>query len=111
MLWVNLVMDTFGALALATEAPNDSILKRQPYKKSDPIVNQIMWRNIFGHAIFQIIVLAGCIFWVPGHMIFDYWQACTKQVDDISKCDSWNPFYANDLYFTSETKATWAKRT
>lgn len=39
MLWVNLVMDTFGALALATEAPHDSILQRAPYKKSDSIVN------------------------------------------------------------------------
>ena len=52
MLWVNLVMDTFGALALATESPVDDILKRQPYAKTDPIVNQIMWRNVFGHAIF-----------------------------------------------------------
>jgi len=52
MLWVNLVMDTFGALALATEAPSDAILLRPPYKKSASIVNEVMWRNIFGHAIF-----------------------------------------------------------
>jgi Ca2+ transporting ATPase len=31
MLWVNLIMDTFAALALATEPPQDSILDRQPY--------------------------------------------------------------------------------
>jgi len=52
MLWVNLVMDTFGALALATEPPSDAILLRPPYKKSASIVNEVMWRNIFGHAIF-----------------------------------------------------------
>jgi len=40
MLWVNLIMDTFAALALATEAPYDSILDRQPYKKSDPICTE-----------------------------------------------------------------------
>lgn len=39
MLWVNLVMDTFGALALATEEPYESILQRKPYKKSDSIVS------------------------------------------------------------------------
>jgi Ca2+ transporting ATPase len=35
MLWVNLVMDTLGALALATEAPAADILERQPYDKDD----------------------------------------------------------------------------
>jgi Ca2+-transporting ATPase len=52
MLWVNLVMDTFGALALATEPPSENILDRPPYAKSASIVNEVMWRNIFGHAIF-----------------------------------------------------------
>jgi len=52
MLWVNLIMDTLGALALATEPPAKEILKRQPYKKDNPIVTENMWRNIFGHAVF-----------------------------------------------------------
>lgn len=51
MLWVNLVMDTLGALALATEPPAFDILERQPYNKNDPIVSKVMWRNVFGHAI------------------------------------------------------------
>lgn len=38
MLWVNLIMDTFAALALATEPPPIDILTRKPYKKSDPII-------------------------------------------------------------------------
>jgi len=38
MLWVNLVMDTLGALALATEPPATDILERMPYKKDNPIV-------------------------------------------------------------------------
>jgi Ca2+ transporting ATPase len=38
MLWVNLIMDTFAALALATEPPQDSILERQPYKKNASIM-------------------------------------------------------------------------
>jgi magnesium-transporting ATPase (P-type) len=73
MLWVNLVMDTFGALALATEPPSDEILLRPPYRKSASIVNEVMWRNIFGHAIFQIIVLGLVIFVIPGTMTQDYW--------------------------------------
>lgn len=52
MLWVNLIMDTFAALALATEPPAHDILERQPYDKDAPIVTEVMWRNIFGHFIY-----------------------------------------------------------
>jgi magnesium-transporting ATPase (P-type) len=33
MLWVNLIMDTLAALALATEPPNDELLTRKPYSR------------------------------------------------------------------------------
>ena len=52
MLWVNLIMDTLAALALATEPPQEDILTRQPYHKDAPIVTEVMWRNVFGHAIY-----------------------------------------------------------
>lgn len=58
LLWVNLVMDTLGALALATEPPTKDILERMPYKKTDKIISEQMWRNVFGHAIWQIILLS-----------------------------------------------------
>jgi Ca2+ transporting ATPase len=50
LLWVNLVMDTLGALALATEPPSVDILDRPPYDKNNAIVTEQMWRNVFGHA-------------------------------------------------------------
>ena len=52
MLWINLIMDTFAALALATEPPGDNILKRKPYPKNANIVTEDMWRNVFGHGFF-----------------------------------------------------------
>ena len=57
LLWVNLIMDTFAALALATEPPNEKVLERLPAKKADAIVNEVMWRNILGQAVLQIIIL------------------------------------------------------
>ena len=78
MLWVNLIMDTLGALALATEPPSDDILERQPYEKSDPIVTEDMWRNVFGHAIYQCIVLIVIIFCGPGWLTHNYWDQCLK---------------------------------
>lgn len=52
MLWVNLIMDTFAALALATEPPNANVLERKPADKADAIVNAVMWRNIVGQSVF-----------------------------------------------------------
>jgi P-type Ca2+ transporter type 2B len=52
MLWVNLIMDTCAALALATEPPNDNILENPPYSRTELIVTPIMWRNIMGQAFF-----------------------------------------------------------
>lgn len=52
MLWVNLIMDTFAALALATEPPGDELLLETPYGKNESIVNAVMWRNVIGQAIY-----------------------------------------------------------
>jgi Ca2+ transporting ATPase len=72
MLWVNLIMDTFAALALATEPPEDDILTREPYDKDDAIMSAPMWRNVFGHAIYQIIVLITVVFAAQGLMVEIY---------------------------------------
>jgi Ca2+ transporting ATPase len=78
MLWVNLIMDTFAALALATEPPKPEILTRAPYAKDAPIVKPLMWRNVVGHALYQILVLVLMIFqltkpWVGSHFqLMDY---------------------------------------
>lgn len=72
LLWVNLVMDTMGALALATEPPMEGILDREPYPKDAAIVNEVMWRNVFGHSILQLIILGIVVFWGPGNMTQNY---------------------------------------
>jgi calcium-translocating P-type ATPase len=68
MLWVNLIMDTFASLALATEPPNDSLLERKPHSKYENLVTPLMWKFIMGQAVFQIIVLTTMLFW--GEIIF-----------------------------------------
>lgn len=52
MLWVNLIMDTFAALALATEPPREDIIKGKPYGKNESILTNSMWRNVLGQAFF-----------------------------------------------------------
>ncbi|KAI4300812.1 hypothetical protein L6164_034146 [Bauhinia variegata] len=58
LLWVNLIMDTLGALALATEPPNDALMKRPPVGRGQSFITKAMWRNILGQSIYQLIVLA-----------------------------------------------------
>ncbi|CAM0902919.1 unnamed protein product [Alopecurus aequalis] len=57
LLWVNLIMDTLGALALATEPPNNHLMQRPPVGRREPLVTNIMWRNLLIMAFFQVAVL------------------------------------------------------
>ena len=56
LLWINLIMDTFAALALATDTPDDALLNRLPSRRSDSLISYDMWKMIIGQAIYQFIV-------------------------------------------------------
>lgn len=57
LLWVNLIMDTLAALALATEAPSPGLLNRPPYSSDrSSLITRTMWKNIFGQAAFQLAI-------------------------------------------------------
>ncbi|KAF7547256.1 hypothetical protein G7046_g9059 [Stylonectria norvegica] len=56
LLWVNLIMDTFAALALATDPPTRSVLDRMPDRKSAPLITLRMWKMIIGQAICQLAI-------------------------------------------------------
>ncbi|CAO3613454.1 unnamed protein product [Mucor fragilis] len=56
LLWVNLIMDTFAALALATDPPTAELLNRRPEARSAPLITFKMWKMIIGQAIFQLVV-------------------------------------------------------
>ncbi|XP_048318312.1 calcium-transporting ATPase 9, plasma membrane-type isoform X2 [Ziziphus jujuba] len=57
LLWVNLIMDTLGALALATEPPTDHLMHRSPVGRREPLITNIMWRNLIIQALYQVSVL------------------------------------------------------
>lgn len=56
LLWVNLIMDTFAALALATDPPTRSVLDRKPDRKSAPLITVRMAKMILGQAIAQLAI-------------------------------------------------------
>ena len=57
MLWVNLIMDSLGSLALATEPPYEELLKRIPTKRTESILNGKMWKHISIQSTVQIAIL------------------------------------------------------
>ena len=70
LLWVNLIMDTFAALALATDPPARSVLKRKPEPKSAPLISVTMWKMIIGQSIYQLAVTLVLFF--AGSSILSY---------------------------------------
>ena len=62
MLWVNLIMDTLASLALATEMPTSSLLLRKPYGRTKPLISRTMFKNIVGHALYQLVIIFSLLF-------------------------------------------------
>ncbi|CAI0405543.1 unnamed protein product [Linum tenue] len=57
LLWVNMIMDTLGALALATEPPNNALMKRPPVGRKGHFITNVMWRNILGQSFYQFLII------------------------------------------------------
>lgn len=56
LLWVNLIMDTLAALALATDKPDDDVLDSKPSGRNDTMIDVNMWKMILGMSFVQLIV-------------------------------------------------------
>ncbi|XP_059632453.1 putative calcium-transporting ATPase 13, plasma membrane-type [Cornus florida] len=97
LLWVNLIMDTLGALALATEQPTKELMEKPPVGRTEPLITNIMWRNLSAQALYQIAVLL--ILQFRGESIF----GVTEKVNDtlifntFVLCQVFNEFNARKL--------------
>ncbi|GAB9468777.1 Calcium-translocating p-type atpase, pmca-type [Globisporangium polare] len=83
LLWVNLIMDSFASLALATEEPTQALLERKPYPKTQPLISKKMTKHIIGQSIFQLTVLLVLTFY--GHHIFNVPDGIAKHLKDEDK--------------------------
>ncbi|KAG7284597.1 hypothetical protein NEMBOFW57_010975 [Staphylotrichum longicolle] len=72
LLWVNLIMDTFAALALATDPPTESLFDRKPEKRTAALINLCMWKMIIGQSVYQLAV--GLTLHFAGPKFLDYPQ-------------------------------------
>jgi Ca2+-transporting ATPase len=89
MLWVNLIMDTFAALALASLPPNEKVMKNKPRKTTDHIISKPMTKSILGVGIAFVILLFGLVQYFK--------HASTDSLTDFSFID----FVRNFFNFSS----------
>lgn len=71
LLWVNLIMDTLAALALATDPPQDSVLDRKPEPRGTGIISVTMWKMIIGQAIYQLVITLLIYYGSPSILSYD----------------------------------------
>ncbi|KAK1931963.1 Plasma membrane calcium-transporting ATPase 3 [Phytophthora citrophthora] len=85
MLWVNLIMDSFASLALATEEPTPQLLERKPYPKTQPLISKKMTKHIIGQSIFQLALMLALVF--TGEKWFDIPSGRVVDLDEDVKND------------------------
>jgi len=81
-------MDTFAALALATEPPLDSATSGMPYRENKPVITKFVWRQIIGVSTWNVLVILAMLF----GMVFDsnYVDAVPRGLEDEE-----DPYFAN----------------
>ncbi|EFC45475.1 P-type II calcium ATPase [Naegleria gruberi] len=98
LLWVNLIMDTFAALALATEPPIPELLDRKPYGRNDGLITKNMWIHIIGQGLYQLVVLLGLYY--TGYQYLCYDGKClATAVGDYSASEVNNTIVFNAFVF------------
>lgn len=90
LLWVNMIMDSMGALALATEPPKPDLLKRKPFGRRAPLINREMYRNIIGVSVYQLIV--SLVLQFAGKRIFGLGSLDEKEGDLVLRSIIFNVF-------------------
>ncbi|KAL0064796.1 plasma membrane calcium [Marasmius tenuissimus] len=94
LLWVNIIMDTFAALALATDPGTEAHLNRKPEKRSAPLFTTPMYKQIFIQALYQIIVIL--IFHFLGRKILGFEN--TEENHAIVKTLVFNAFVFSQIF-------------
>ncbi|KAG6647260.1 hypothetical protein CIPAW_07G066500 [Carya illinoinensis] len=97
LLWVNLIMDTLAALALATDKPTNDLMAKPPVGRSEPLITLIMWRNLIAQALYQVIILLVLQF--KGRSIFgvDEKVKSTLIFNTFVLCQVFNEFNSRKL--------------
>lgn len=97
MLWVNLIMDTFAAMALASLPPSRSVMNETPRDRDAFIINKPMWVSIIGVGGFFFLLLVGLVFLFDNYEINHF-----SDLLSLSSCAQTGEFtpYELSMFFT-----------
>ncbi|KAL5223614.1 hypothetical protein ABZP36_010253 [Zizania latifolia] len=97
LLWVNLIINTMGALALATDTPTDDLMQRPPISRTVPLISNAMWRNLLAQAAYQVAVLLSLQY--HGRDVFDVGEKSngTMIFNAFVLCQVFNEFNAREI--------------
>ena len=96
MLWINLIMDTFAAMALASIPPSESVMKEKPRKSTDFIITPAMYRNIGGMGLLFVAILVGLYLYMNTYNMLDL-RGLTIFFTIFVMMQFWNLFNARVL--------------
>lgn len=96
MLWVNLIMDTFAAMALASLPPSDAVMRDKPRKRSAFIINKAMWRSIIITGGIFFLLLLALLYYFESHDITSLDNLFTAPASTIDHLDR----YELTVFFT-----------
>lgn len=94
LLWINIIMDTFAALALATDPATESLLDRKPDRKTAPLFTVDMYKMILFQSTYQIIITFIFHFLGRGILGLDH----SKRSDEIIKTFVFNAFVFAQIF-------------
>jgi Ca2+-transporting ATPase len=69
MLWVNLIMDTFAAMALAALPPTPAVMQEKPRARKAFIINKSMWQHIISVGLIFFFVLLAMLLYLGTHKV------------------------------------------
>lgn len=84
MLWVNLIMDTFAAMALASLPPRDEVMLEKPRKREDFIISKPMAKRIVGVGGLFFIILIALLWYMEHYNVTAMSQMLTASVKEKS---------------------------
>ena len=108
LLWINIIMDTFAALALATDPASPALLDRKPDKKTAPLFNVDMYKQIFGQSIYQCIIIL--VFHFAGSSIFNFQSDPNDESVEIDNDTRLNTLVFNAFVFAQIFNSLNARR-
>ena len=85
MLWINIIMDSLGSLALSTEDPSDELLYRHPHSKREYIINSTMWKMIIVQSLVQFSLVL-YLYLYGNHFIIEDHPERLNMIRQLENC-------------------------